>query len=378
MPPKQAKRVVGLFAGIGGLEQGLKKAGYESSMLCEIDPVAQTVLRAQFPSAEIVDDVRDIRALRDVDLLTAGFPCQDLSSVGKKKGIEGARSGLVDEIFRILEVSSIDWVVVENVRFMLHLNKGEAMSRVVEGFERLGYRWAYRVVNSLSFGVPQRRHRVFFVASRTGDPRNVLLSDEGGLDASADKITLDRPIGFYWTEGTYATGLCQDAIPPLKAGSTIGIPSAPAILFPDGMVGVPALGDAERLQGFEDGWTSAAEAVAKASFRWRLLGNAVTVPVAGWVGSRLRRPKSYDCSHDIPIKGKWPNAAWSMGDGRYASNRSEFPLSGAPASLSDFLRHDVTPLSHRAVTGFLQRARRGGLKFPEGFLDRLSEYSQRL
>ncbi|MGK8204362.1 DNA cytosine methyltransferase [Burkholderia cenocepacia] len=369
------QKMIGLFAGIGGLELGLSRAGFKATALCEIDKTAQHVLRTRFPKIDLLDDVRNVGSVGKVDVLCAGFPCQDLSSVGQKTGISGSRSTLIDEVFRILAISDVEWVVVENVRFMLHLNRGEAMTRLVSGFEALGYRWAYRVVDSQAFGVPQRRHRVYFVASRSGDPRNVLLSDDAKRpDASLVVPTIENHIGFYWTEGAYAAGLSKDAIPPLKAGSTIGIPSPPAILFPDGTVAMPSITDADRIQGFDADWTKPAEEVGKASARWRLLGNSVTVPVAEWLGKRLRRPKKYDASKDSPIDGKWPNAAWSMGEGRFSASCSDWPLENLTVKIGEFLRHDPKLLSYKAASGFLTRANKGNLNYPIGFLDAIEKF----
>jgi DNA (cytosine-5)-methyltransferase 1 len=371
---KKSLRVAGLFAGIGGFERGLQRAGHHASVLCEIDPAAQAVLRDRFTRADLVDDVRSIDRLRNIDVLCAGFPCQDLSSVGQKRGMSGSQSSLVGAVFRILERSSIDFVLLENVRFMLHLGNGEAMRQITAKLEMLGYKWAYRVVNSQAFGLPQRRHRVFLLASRTNDPRAVLLSD----DVPTTYTTPGRhaPVGFYWTEGTYAVGLAHDAIPPLKAGSTIGIPSPPAVLLPSGFVGTPALTDAERLQGFTKGWTEAAEDVSRSSTRWRLLGNAVSAPVAEWLGRRLSKPKIYDDSQDAPISGKWPDAGWSMGEGqgRFKSSASDHPVARRSESIADFLRQPMKPLSAKAVGGFLRRAGAGNLAFPPGFLSSLRRH----
>lgn len=223
-------KVAGLFAGIGGLELGLKRAGHHAKLLCEVEPAAAAVLKHQFPDADFVPDVRDIKRLTGIDMLCAGFPCQDLSSVGLKKGIKGTQSSLVDEVFRILDESSIEWVLIENVRFMLHLGKGEAMRKITGRLEELGYSWAFRVLNSENFGVPQRRHRVFLLASRNHDPRGILLNEENVVERGKQKKK-KQPLGFYWTEGMYAVGITENGIPPLKGGSTIGIPSPPAILF---------------------------------------------------------------------------------------------------------------------------------------------------
>jgi DNA (cytosine-5)-methyltransferase 1 len=89
-------RSVGLFAGIGGFEVGLERAGIETELLCEYWEPAVTVLQKRF-DADIVGDIRDLKALPGVDLVTAGFPCTDLSQVGRTAGIDGSESGLVRE-----------------------------------------------------------------------------------------------------------------------------------------------------------------------------------------------------------------------------------------------------------------------------------------
>lgn len=367
--------ITGLFAGIGGLELGFSKAGFKTDALCEIDNGAQQVLKKGFPGVKLWSDVKDIKEPIKSDVLCAGFPCQDLSSSGQKSGINGAQSSLVDEVFRILAISDVKWVIIENVRFMLHLNKGEAMNRITDGFERLGYNWAYRVIDSQAFGVPQRRHRVYFIAAKGGDPRNVILSDDAKRPSvEVSKATIKDYIGFYWTEGAYAAGLTKNAIPPLKAGSTVGIPSAPAILFPNGIVVTPHITDAERLQGFEDDWTKPAEEVVKPSVRWRLVGNSVTVPVSEWIANKLCNPKVYDFSCDKPIKDKWPKAAWSMGRGRFESMSSDWPVDREVPSIGEFLNYHPKFLSKRATNGFISRARKGNLKYPDGFLDALDKY----
>lgn len=78
-------KVAGAFAGVGGLERGFEQAGHSSTMLCEFDPAARHVLSRHFPDAEITEDVRALTELPDCDVLTAGFPCQDLSQVGRRQ-----------------------------------------------------------------------------------------------------------------------------------------------------------------------------------------------------------------------------------------------------------------------------------------------------
>ncbi len=332
------------------------------------------------PDVPCERDVRDLKSLpRDVELIAGGFPCQDLSQAGQTLGIGGARSGLVGEIFRLLDRRRVPWVVLENVSFMLQLDKGSGMRTLVEAFEERRYRWAYRVVNSLSF-LPQRRERVIFVATTTDvDPASVVLTDEA--EPSVRPTNLDAYAhGFYWTEGLRGLGWAPDSIPTLKNGSTVGIASPPAILLPSGDVVTPDIRDAERLQGFPENWTRPAEQVSRASLRWSLVGNAVTVPVAAWLGKRLARPGMYDADRDgaLPASGRWPTAARYDGNSRFAVRINSYPKWEARPALAQFLRHDGKPLSARATRGFLSRTERAKLRFANGFQDRLREHLLRM
>jgi len=370
-------KVVGLFAGVGGMETGLAQAGHQTLAVSEIWSPACAVLRKRVDAPNL-GDVREIKALPlATELLTAGFPCQDLSQAGFTKGIDGDRSSLVGAVFDLLDRHPVPWVLLENVSFMLKLDVGRAMARLTTALEERGYRWAYRVINSLSF-VPQRRQRVFLLASRAADPADVLFADEA---PAAPVITslATHAHGFYWTEGVRGLGWGPDCIPTLKNGSTIGIASPPAILMPSGEVITPDIRDAERLQGFAEGWTEPAEEVGRASFRWSLVGNAVTAPVARWLGERFDRPVQYDGSRDCLFGARaWPKAARSDGQRRFAVAISDRPVLTRRAPLHEFLRHSGKPLSARATAGFLGRTRRSSLRFPPGFLERLHVHLDRV
>lgn len=360
-------KVVGLFAGIGGIERGLAEAGHEASLLVENDPGASAVLRVRFPGVRWHDDVTTLDGLPpDAGLVSAGFPCQDLSQAGRTTGIGGERSGLVSHVFRLLRTASVPWVLIENVPFMLRLGRGAAMEYVVGELERLRYRWAYRVVDTRAFGLPQRRRRVYLLASREEAPETMLFSEDSGPPAPVD--FRGRACGFYWTEGTRGLGWAVGAIPTLKGGSGLGIPSPPAIWLPDGRIVTPDLRDAERLQGFPADWTLPAAAEARASLRWKLVGNAVSVPAARWIGDVLRTgPKAGPPGHQRLRNGTWPNAAFGSWVGRYAVDASEWPMRQATEPLEAFLAHPPKPLSERACRGFLSRLSRSSLRYPPEF-----------
>ncbi len=376
--PRTTKRrlpTVGLFSGIGGIELGLSRAGHESLLACEIDPVASAVLGKRFPDVELRDDVCAIDALpAETQLVAGGFPCQDLSQAGRTAGIEGARSGLVGQVFRLIERRRVPWLFLENVPFMLQLSRGRALDVIVTALEQLDYQWAYRVVDTRAFGLPQRRRRVLIVASRDDDPRQVLFADDAGEPEALD--AKGRACGFYWTEGVRGLGWAVDAVPTLKGGSTVGVPSPPAIWLPDGGFVTPDIRDAERLQGFAKDWTMPAERMRKGKFRWKLVGNAVSVPVAKWVGERLAAPGAFELQDVRPLRSgqAWPNNAWNVGEGRYTCQITEWPKQYKRPPLADFLEHEPKPMSERAMAGFLRRTKKGTLRFPAGFIEAAERY----
>ncbi len=358
-------RTAGLFAGVGGIELGLERAGHRTAFLCEIDAGASAVLEKRFPGLPLHDDITTLGSLPSgTDLLAAGFPCQDLSQAGATAGIAGTQSGLVGHVFRLLRERPVPWVLVENVSFMLQLARGEAMEVLVSEFESLGYRWAYRTVNSMAFGLPQRRERVFFLASLEEDPANVLFADDEPEPAAQQPVR-SRALGFYWTEGVRGLGAAVDSVPTLKGGSTIGIPSPPAIVLPWGRVVTPDIRDAERLQGFDADWTAPAiEKCGRAGYRWKLVGNSVTVDVAAWIGRRLRAPGSYEPWAETVLRpgSKWPRAARSDGKQRYQAPASRWPANHDRTPIQQFLAYDKHDLSARAAEGFLRRLRRSSLR----------------
>lgn len=261
---------------------------------------------------------------------------------------------------------------------MLALERGEAMAYLVKELGNLGYRWAYRVVDSRFTGVPQRRRRVLLVASRTEDPRAVLFADDTeGLD---EDVLREDAFGFYWTEGRGGLGWARDATPTFKGGSTVGIPSPPAVWLPGEAVGrkivVPCVEDGEALQGFERGWTLPADLGRRNGPRWKLVGNAVTVGVAQWVGERILKPGTFEGpSVEWTRNGAWPAAAWGEGNKVWTVDVTEFPRLMPYHHLRDFLDVDkAQPLSHRAASGFWRRLQESNLgKYP-GFRADIAEH----
>ncbi len=371
--------VVGLFSGIGGLELPFHQRGAKSQLLCDIWAESQKVLKKHFHDVEIHGDIKSLNSLpADVDVVTAGFPCTDLSQAGKTAGINGQESGLVSHVFRLLEQKNIEWLVLENVRNMLVLDSGRAMAYLTSQLESLGFRWAYRLVDSQCSGVPHRRHRVLFVASRHNDPRTVLFADDAGKP-EVNSFRGDS-FGFYWTEGLRGLGWAQDAVPPLKGGSSVGIPSPPAIWLPGARPGyklaTPSIEAAESLQGFERGWTSVAQNGKANGPRWKLVGNAVTVNMARWLVDRIYIPGDVICEgNPIIIDKKWPNSAYGANGKVWEYHASTWPIRSKYVHLTDLLHtSDFKPLSLRAMSGFYERSQRSSLRFDPKFLQDVRQH----
>jgi DNA (cytosine-5)-methyltransferase 1 len=221
-----------LFSGVGGMDIGFAWAGWRHAFFAEIEPFGRAVLAERFPGVPIYSDVRDVpecgsgipwgeprervdadgrlrrsdaegngpadgdsesherpdsvRGAR-LDVLTFGSPCQDLSVAGKRRGLDGDRSGLFWEAMRIAGDGPLRprALLMENVEGLLSSNGGRDFALILDAMAERGYRWSYRVLDSQHFAVAQRRRRVFVVAIADDDPRaerigEVLALAEGG------------------------------------------------------------------------------------------------------------------------------------------------------------------------------------------------------
>jgi DNA (cytosine-5)-methyltransferase 1 len=162
-----------LFSGVGGMDIGITSAGFRHEFFAEIDEYCRAVLHHRWPGVTVYDDVRAVAGAGDpaglpergsLDLLAGGFPCQDLSVAGKRKGLAGERSGLFHEFMRVTDALRPSAILLENVEGLFSSNGGRDFAVVLEALAERGYEWTYRLLDSQHFGVPQRRRRVFVLA----------------------------------------------------------------------------------------------------------------------------------------------------------------------------------------------------------------------
>lgn len=160
-----------LFAGIGGFDLGLERAGMVCKWQVEIDDFARRVLAKHWPDVPRHDDVRTFPTADGdwaVDVICGGFPCQDISVAGKGAGLAGNRSGLWYEYARIIGELRPRYVIVENVAALL----GRGIDAVLGTLASLGYDAEWHVISASAVGAPHRRERVWIVAypNNEGEP----------------------------------------------------------------------------------------------------------------------------------------------------------------------------------------------------------------
>jgi len=154
-----------LFAGIGGLDLGLERAGWICKWQVEIDSYCLAVLRKHWPNVPKFGDVKTIREgeLENVDLICGGFPCQSVSVAGKRKAQADER-WLWPEFARIIRMVRPRFVLVENVPGLRSANQGRAMGEVLGDLAACGYDAEWNRVSAASVGAPHLRERIFIVA----------------------------------------------------------------------------------------------------------------------------------------------------------------------------------------------------------------------
>lgn len=158
---------ISLFSGIGGLDLGLERTGMKCIAQVEIDEFCQKILNKHWPDVQKFRDIRDVKKedfKKPASLICGGFPCQDVSHAGKRLGLDGERSILWKEYFRLICEIEPRWIVAENVIGLLSANNGEFFGTVLRDLARTGYYVQWRVLQASKFHAPHSRKRVIVIA----------------------------------------------------------------------------------------------------------------------------------------------------------------------------------------------------------------------
>ena len=157
-------KTVGLFSGIGGLDLPFQKRGIKTELLCDLWEASQSVLSVHFPAAKLHSDIATLKRLPDgVDVVTAGFPCQDISHAGTRQGITGARSSLWHAVAAAIGVLRPGLVFVENVAAL----RNRGLDRVLADLAAVRYDATWLCLRASDVGAAHRRDRLFLLATPT-------------------------------------------------------------------------------------------------------------------------------------------------------------------------------------------------------------------
>jgi len=308
MELKEGVNYLDLFSGIGGFRYGFEKAGYKINWSghSEIDKPAQRVYERHWSASKRLGDITTVESfqLPQIDLLTFGFPCQDLSIAGQRKGLAGKRSGLFYEAMRIIRATSPTIFIFENVKGLLCSDGGRDFVRILREIADLGvYECEWQLLNT-RWLLPQNRERIFFIGHLRGKSRTqVFPFREDDFVYQGKRITAHSPQCVNTLDANYYKGWQKHGQRSMiiqyphgyNKGSVKDLPTIRScnsfsqnelLLLDSSAFSLRCLTpiECERLQGFPDGWTEGESDTQ----RYKMLGNAVSTVISELIGRRLK------------------------------------------------------------------------------------------
>lgn len=294
-------KVASFFSGIGGFDLGFERAGMKVVFQSEINNFCRKVLKKHWPDVKLAGDINNLNAhdIPKADLWCGGFPCQDVSlaNQGKRKGLNGDRSGLFFKFAELIEEKKPKWIVVENVPGLLNSNMGEDFKVVIKTLDELGYISAWRILDAKYFGTPQRRRRIYIVSSYRKDSSTRVLFDrrtiENVPEKGKNKEGFPSPQNGFQDENASlfaiqhaCIGRKPEAGPQSKGwrsdGETWTLDSRGSADVVCTTTNPFRMRKTSRLSKRMDG------------NRYRAIGNAVSVPVVEWLGKQIVKVEKKD------------------------------------------------------------------------------------
>jgi DNA (cytosine-5)-methyltransferase 1 len=298
-------KAASLFSGIGGIDLGFERAGFEIIFQCEIDKFCRNILETHWPNIPRHENIKELHAadIPNSHVWAGGFPCQDVSlaRMGQRAGLRGKRSGLFYDFARLVGEARPPVVLLENVAGLLSSHHGRDFGTVVGTLAEFGYSVGWRVFNSKNFGVPQSRQRVYIVGCHRDvhGPGQILFEAErSARDVAPSETNGEKPlspfkksIGDVGGEGPVVQSIayCLYACSARHTGTDWSRTYVP---YPQrGEVRRLTPRECEGIMSFPFGWTLPRSGKFRGddldSLRYHALGNAVTPPVAGWLARRI-------------------------------------------------------------------------------------------
>ena len=289
-------KVASFFAGIGGFDLACERAGFEVVFQCEINRFCQEVLKRHWPKSRFNGDISTAtpESVPAADVWCAGFPCQDLSVARgalERHGLNGSRSGLFFHLVALAKKKRPKVILIENVHGLLSSNDGRDFAELLHILNELHYAVSWRLLNSRYFGVPQSRPRIY-VCAWLKDPvsaGSALLEKQLPTRLGKERSAF---LETSWISGpgpiVPKVAFCLAATSGRHTGTDW---SRTYVSYTNEVRRLTPL-ECERLQGFPDDWTATdvgpADEERTDSLRYHAIGNAVSVPVAQWIATRIR------------------------------------------------------------------------------------------
>ena len=325
-------KIIDLFSGIGGFSLGFQRAGYQFTehYFSEIDKHAIANYKYNFPHAKYIGDITTLHGgdFRDIDIITFGSPCVDFSLAGRRAGLKGAKSSLIQHAIALIADIRPSIFIWENVKGAFSSNAGADFWAIIQAFAHIGgYRLEFQLLNT-KWLLPQNRERIYLIGHLAG--RSVpgvfpIGKDDKLLEGktrkenrkrTSIKTSLARTITARYSKmGSNDTYIVPKVAATLTGGGHSGglHSDMTVIRHKRGRnKGVRRLTEieCERLQGFPDNWTQygnydgVIKPIAKTQ-RYMLIGNAVTVDIVELIAKRLK----FIVDENIPIRtDKWDGA----------------------------------------------------------------------
>lgn len=308
------------FAGIGGFRIGLERVGFKCVGSCEIDKYASKLYHAYFDTKGefYEDDIRNIecKKLPEFEMLVGGFPCQAFSISGKQRGFDDVRGLLFFELARIAKFKKPQFLFFENVKNLLHHEKGKTFEKILLELWKLGYDVEYATLNSKDFNLPQNRERVFIVGHLRKRSRTkilpILKSLKSFSNLQEQEATTNTIVARYGASCSSGTYIIENSIVPQKVG-IIGNDSQGNRVYDTslaitlkassggfgGKTGLYKVGErirrltpleCFRLQGFSDDMVELAKKLEISDTQlYKMVGNAVSVNVIEAIAKEIKK-----------------------------------------------------------------------------------------
>ena len=273
-------KIIDLFSGIGGFSLGFKRAGYHFTehYFSEIDKHAIANYKYNFPNAKYIGDITSIhrRDFADIDIITFGSPCQDFSLAGKRKGLKGGKSSLIEYAIALVARLRPSVFIWENVKGAFSSNSGADFWAIIQAFANIGdYRLEWQLLNT-SWVLPQNRERIYLIGHLAGQSESGVFPIR---EIAKDSFKKTRNVYDY----------SRTILRGYKNSSSTGS----FIKTKDNKIRYLTEIECELLQGFSENWTQYGDYNGKIKSipqkeRYNLIGNAVTVDIVELIAKRLK------------------------------------------------------------------------------------------